>query len=91
MAENAILFAKPGAVRPSDKGALRKAGIIVVEVENLDDVKLVRPSVDGGSQLPSGELLRAFAIAISTDGTSDYTKRAFAAAVSAAIISRDQS
>jgi hypothetical protein len=87
MSETAILFAKPGAVRPSDKGALRKAGIIVVEVENLDDVKLVRPELGPGAQLPESELLRAFAVALK-NGAHGYTKQVFADAVSAAIMAR---
>lgn len=86
MSETAILFAKPGSVRPSDKGALRKAGIIVVEVDDLNDVRLVRPELDGGAQLPSSELLRAFAIAMKDPNTNDYTKRVFTAALSAAIL-----
>lgn len=87
MSETALLFAKPGAVRPSDKGVLRKAGIIVVEVENLDDVKLVRPELGPGAQLPESELLRAFAVALK-NGQSDYTKKLFAEALSVAITTR---
>ena len=86
MAETAILFAKPGAVRPSDKGALRKIGIVVVEVENLEDVKLVRPDTVG-SELPASEMLRAFAIGL-RDGNNSETKRAFADAMAVAILER---
>ena len=87
MSETAILFAKPGAVRPSDKGALRKVGIIVVEVESLDDVRLVRPALEG-SQLPESELLRAYATALQ-QGQDNGTKVAFANAVGAVLRSKD--
>jgi hypothetical protein len=63
MIDAAVLFVKPGAVRPSDKGALRKAGIVVVEVDDPQAVRLVRAeSVFGaGAELPRGDLLRVLA------------------------------
>jgi hypothetical protein len=63
MIDAAVLFVRPGAIRPSDKGALRKAGIVVVEVADPQDVRLVRAeSVLGeGSELPRGDLLRVLA------------------------------
>lgn len=44
MTDPAILFVKPGAVSAADKTALHDAGVVVVEVENPHDVKLVRAS-----------------------------------------------
>lgn len=90
MSEPAILFAKPGAVRPSDKGVLRKAGIIVVEVEDLDDVRLVRPNRED-QELPAGDLLAAFGQAVSETRDGDFSstlKIAFARAVSVALVKR---
>lgn len=88
MSENAILFAKPGAVQPADREALRDIGIIVIEVESLDDVKLVRPESIGGADLPHSEMLKAFALALH-NGNSSETKKAFAEAVGAMILARD--
>lgn len=88
MTEAAILFAKPGTVRPSDKGALRKVGIIVVEVDDLDDVRLVRPEREQ-QELPHGDLLAAYALALGETKDGDYAqhlKIAFARAVSAALV-----
>lgn len=37
MTDPTILFVKPNAISAKDKAALRKAGVIVVEVENPAD------------------------------------------------------
>jgi hypothetical protein len=91
MSDAAVLFVKPGAVKPNDKGALRKAGIIVVEVADPNDVRFVRAEgVLGAQELPHGDLLAAYARALKCD-TGSYSgdvKKAFAAAVSDAIIAR---
>lgn len=63
MGEIAILFAKPGAVQAADREALREVGVIVVEVENLSDVRLVRAEAPQ-SELPHGDLLRAAGLAL---------------------------
>jgi hypothetical protein len=63
MTDAAVLFVKPGAVKPSDKAALRKAGIVVVEVSDPFAVRLVRAEsvLGAGAELPRGDLLRALA------------------------------
>ena len=73
MSETAILFAKPGAVQAEDRQALREIGVIVVEVESFDDVKLVRPEASH-SELPHGELLRAAGLALKDH---PYAREAF--------------
>jgi predicted ATPase len=89
MSEVAVLFCKPGAVKPSDKGALRKAGIVVVEVAEPNDVRFVRAEgVLGAQELPHGDLLVAAAKAISQDSYSDNVKRKFGEAIAAAIMLR---
>ena len=55
MTDPAILFIKPGAVSPDDKTLLIAAGILVVEIENPQDAKFVRPYVE----LDGNELLKA--------------------------------
>lgn len=71
--EPAILFAKPGAVSAPDKTKLRKIGVVVVEVESLDDVKLIYPQRTA-AELPHGDILTAAANAIKRAGglSMDY-------------------
>lgn len=71
MTDPAILFVKPGAIKDHQKAKLTKAGIIVVEVDNPDDVKFVHASSAAPVQeLSHGELLNAATKAInkSIDG-----------------------
>lgn len=88
MSEPVILFVKPGEIKPNDKGLLRKAGVLVVEVQDPNAVNLVRarslPPVD---ELPPGELLAAFAAAIAGD-SNGYVKTAFATALAKAVVAR---
>jgi hypothetical protein len=51
----AIMFVKPGAISPDDKAVLREAGVIVVETNDPDAVRLVQ----AGHDLPSSALLAA--------------------------------
>jgi len=63
----AVLFVKPGAIKAVDKRTLQKAGIIVVEVDDVANVKLVRAT----AELSSTEMLALAAAAIrkaNTDG-----------------------
>ena len=85
MSDPAILFVKPGAVRASDKSKLSKAGVLVVEVEDPQAVRLVRagPAVE---ELSHGALLAAAAQAIQESGSTTSADYAFGRAVSAAII-----
>lgn len=78
-AETQILFCKPATVSEPDKAALREAGIITVEVESLDDVKLVR----AGFEIPHGTLLAAAATAVMASPTGSSR---FGAEVAKAIL-----
>lgn len=42
MTDPAILFAKPGVVKPADKKALKTAGVLVIEIEDPQSVKFTR-------------------------------------------------
>jgi hypothetical protein len=81
----AILFVKPKAISAADKDALQKAGVIVIEIDDPQAVKLVRAH----AEIPQSALLGAAASAISSPGTSASTTRdvevAFARNVCAAI------
>lgn len=73
-----IMFVKPSAISADDKAALQRAGVIVIEIENPQDAKLVR----AGVELEAGTLLRAAAQAIMR---SEYSQKAFGVAVTEAI------
>lgn len=86
MSEPAVLFVKPGAIKPEDKAALRDAGVVVVEVENPDDVRLVRAEgILGAQELPHGDLLAAAASAIYANSN---TAMHFGIAVAQAILAK---
>lgn len=71
MSEPAILFVRPGAIKPADKGRLRKAGVIVIETEEPEAVKFTRASTAAPvEELSHGELLAALARAIKRHGNS---------------------
>lgn len=84
MSEPVILFVKPGAIRADDKAALATAGVIVVEVENPQDVKLVRAH----AELSGGEMLLAAAKAIEAAGSTGSPKWEFGNAIARAIIEK---
>ncbi len=48
MSEPTILFVKPGAISGKDKAMLSKASVIVVEIDNPQDARLTRATVDVG-------------------------------------------
>ena len=73
MSDPAVLFVKPKAIKAADKRALQRAGIIVVEVDDVADVKLTRAT----AELSSTELLTAAAQAI-RGANFDSVKVAFA-------------
>lgn len=81
MSDVAVLFAKPGSVKPADKRALSKAGIIVVEVADPADVKFVRAA----TELPAGDLLAAAASAVNS---SAHVQRIFGETVAKILASR---
>lgn len=77
--ETQILFCKPATVSEPDKAALREVGIITIEVESLDDVRLVR----GGFEVPHGTVLAAAAKAMLASSTA---REQFGAEMAKAII-----
>ena len=81
MSEPTILFVKPKAISARDKKALQGAGVIVVEVEDPQAVKLVR----AGYELPNGGLLVAAMQAMQNSG-SILTWQRFGEAVGTAIL-----
>jgi hypothetical protein len=76
-----ILFVKPKAISNADRKALRAAGVIVVEIDNLQDAKFVY----AGYEMEATQMLRCAAKAISK---SDVATKAFGAAV-ASVLSAD--
>lgn len=79
MSDPSILFVKPKAISDEDKDTLRNAGIIVVEIENINDAKFVRPH----SELSGSQLLHAAAKAVSS---SDHATTVFGRAVAHALM-----
>lgn len=79
MSEPTVLFVKPKAISQRDKKALAGAGVIVVEIEDVNAAKLVRPY----AELSGSQMLSCAAKAIGD--ASDYTKAAFAKALCAAL------
>lgn len=86
MSDPVILFVKPKAINESDKSALREAGIIVVEVDDLQSVKFTR----AGAELSSTALLRCAAEVIQKAGYPSI-QAAFGVAVCSAIQHATQS
>jgi hypothetical protein len=73
-----ILFVKPKAISTNDKKALQAAGVIVVEVDDVANVKLVKAN----AELSGSALLVAASTVI---GKSDCISQQFGRAVCAAI------
>lgn len=81
MTDPVILFAKPQFVSKEDKATLAAAGVIVVEVSDVADVKLVRAH----SELSGGDLLLAAAKALSDTRFSSHQLTVFGAAICGAL------
>ena len=72
MTEPAVLFVKPGAVKPSDKTALRKAGIVVVEVEDPNAVKFIVPQRLPSELTPTDLLMAAISAVVGGGETQRF-------------------
>ena len=83
MSDPVILFVKPKAISAEDKKALQRARVIVVEIANVADAKLIRAN----TELPSTSLLRCAASAIAK-AQYEEVRQLFAKAVCAAIAAR---
>lgn len=78
--ETNILVTRPGTLDQKDKELLRESGVIVVEADNPDDVRFLRPEAD----LAHGDMLYAAMQAIAC-GTLDNQKEKFANAMAAIV------
>lgn len=81
MSDPAILFVRPGAIKPRDRKALQAAGVVVIEVDDPLNMKFVRAS----TELSGGALLVAAAKAISESGYNTSAKELFGKALVEAI------
>lgn len=90
MTDPAILFVKPGAIKGDDKDRLTAAGVVVIEIDDPQNVKLVRAH----AELPQSELLEAAATAISSPGAGrnslNEIRIAFAENICKAIINKSR-
>lgn len=85
MIDPTILFVKPKAISGTDKKALRMAGVIVVEVEDPQSVRLMKAT----TELDGSDLLRAAAKAIyDHSSSSEGVRSLFGRAISSAIMSK---
>lgn len=84
MSDPAILFVKPKAISQRDKKTLQQACVIVIEVENVADVKFTRAA----AELSSSEMLLAAMKAITKNDYSSSSKQAFAEALAAALFAK---
>lgn len=73
-----ILVTKPGTLNQRDRASLRRAGVVVVEADDLSQVKLIQPS---GNELPAHDMLFAAMQAINATGYAADARDAFAKAV----------
>ena len=82
VSDPSILFIKPKAISQRDKKALQAAGVVVVEVDDPQSVRLVKAN----AELDGSALLRAAAKAISESGYQTDVKAAFGKALCAALL-----
>lgn len=78
MSDPVILIVPPQGLTARDKRELHKAGVIVIEMENPQEARLIRAH----AEVSSTDLLGAAAKAISTDPNSG-SRQTFAKAVCA--------
>ncbi len=81
MNDPVIMFCKPDAVKQGDKLILQAAGVLVVEIENPQDVKLTRAR----AELDGSELLTLACKAVLT---SDAATKKFGEALTRAMIAK---
>lgn len=86
MSEPMLLPVKPGTLNAKDKKALSAAGIIVIEHDHPEEIRLLRP----GAELESSDLLRcAMAGLMDRSGSYGVSQReTFAKAVYAALMEK---
>lgn len=86
MSDVSVMFVKPNAINNDDKEALRKAEIIVIEIDNPQDAKFVRAS----AELSTTDMLLCATRTI-RKCNSDATRAAFARAICEALETADYS
>lgn len=69
-----VLVTKPGVLTQNDKRSLRKAGVVPVEANNPDDVRLIQTE---GPALAADDLLHAAISALNGDGYRSDARAAF--------------
>lgn len=72
MNEPVILPVRPQTISAKDKAALRKAGVIVIEHENPEELRLLRPSSD----VSSSDMLRCALEALADGSSTRYVRDA---------------
>lgn len=85
--EPLLLPVKPGSISAADKGKLSKAGIVVIEHEHPETLRLIRaslPDVDACDMLKCA--LKALS---SSDGMSAKDQRAMFTTLLSAVLSGD--
>lgn len=85
MSDPSILFVKPKAINAKDKKALQQIGVVVVEVENVADVKFTRAHAD-----ISTDGLTKVAIGMIRDHGTDSMRVKFATAMCDAILAKSK-
>lgn len=75
MSDPAILFCKPGAVKPADKKALKTAGVLVIEIEDPQSVKFTRAH----AEIDGCDLLRVAMQTINETKSFQNVREAFGA------------
>jgi hypothetical protein len=82
MSDASVLFVKPQAISDRDKRRLERNGIVVVEIEDPDAVKLVK----AGYELSHSDLLAAAARALKPNNSSSHHTLIFGDAVAEMIL-----
>ena len=72
-----ILPVKPGTLSDADKAALREGGVITIEHERPEELRLLRPTAD----LAPGEMLSCAMHALAGSTCSSQTRAEFTLAV----------
>lgn len=83
--EPVIMFVRPKAITAADKKMLSGAGVLVVEIENPQDAKLIRAN----AELTGTEMLMAAAKVIS-ESSSGYIRDAFGKAICEALLQKSK-
>ncbi len=84
MNEPTLLPVKPGSLSADDKAALRDAGVIVIEHENPQELRLLRPSAD----VDAGTMFACAMEALCGPSSDSAVRSAFTRALGAHVAKR---